>query len=87
MHMIKFSAELQNADISPVTLLESDSITFHDKEVILSAILKNFGTVIRNICSGVSLQYRYVGGQLELLHYRPVALGKKGHFCKYFLKI
>ena len=59
MHMIKFSAELQNADISPVTLLESDSITFHAK-VILSAILKNFGTVIRNICSGVSLQYRYM---------------------------
>ena len=60
MHMIKFSVELQNAEISPVTLLESDSITFHDKKVILSAILKKFGIVIGNICSGVSLQYSFM---------------------------
>ena len=61
MHVLDFLTELQNAEISPVTLL-SDSTT--DVFPIISKIL---GTLTENICGGVS--FIVVGewiGQLEL---------------------
>ena len=57
--MLKFSTELTNAEISQVTLLKSDSTTFHQREAILPAIFKTLETPTGNICSEISLQYSH----------------------------
>ena len=49
MHVLEFLAELQNAEISPVTLLRGDYTTD-----TFPAISKILGTLTRNICDGVS---------------------------------
>ena len=49
MHMLDISAKLHNAEISPVTLLKSVSIT--DAHPTISKI---FGTLTENFCNGVS---------------------------------
>ena len=45
MHVLEISAKLQNAEISPVTLLKGVSITDAHP-----AILKLLGTLTRNFC-------------------------------------
>ena len=52
MHVLEFLAELQNTEISPVTLLRSDSTT--DAFPVTSKIL---GTLTQNICDGASFWY------------------------------
>ena len=52
MHVLEFLIELQNAEISPVTLLRSDSTT--EAFPVISKIL---GTLTKNICGGVSFRY------------------------------
>ena len=52
MHVLDFLTELQNTEISPVTLLRSDSTT--DAFPVISKIL---GTLTENICGGVSFRY------------------------------
>ena len=52
MHVLDFLTELQNAEISPVTLLRSDSTT--DAFPVISKILE---TLTENTCGGVSFQY------------------------------
>ena len=52
MHVLDFLTELQNAEISPVTLLRSDSTT--DAFPVISKIL---GTLTENIGGGVSFRY------------------------------
>ena len=52
MHMLDFLTELQNAEVSPVTLLRSDSTT--DVFLVISKIL---GTLTENICGGVSFRH------------------------------
>ena len=52
MHVLDFLTELQNTEISPVTLLRSDSTT--DTFPVISKIL---GALTENICGGVSFRY------------------------------
>ena len=52
MHVLDFLTKLQNAEISPVTLLRSDFTTDS-----FPAISKILGTLTENICVGVSFQY------------------------------
>ena len=84
MHVLKFSTELQNSEISPATLLKSDSNKFHHREVILQAILKTTGALTETVFNIV------IGGwigQPKLLDCRPVTLENKGQFCKDVLEI
>ena len=57
MHMLEISAKLQNAEISPVTLLKSVSIT--DAHPTISKIL---GTLTEHFCNRVSLSMVMMGG-------------------------
>ena len=56
MRMLEISAKLQNAEISPVTLLKSVSII--DAHPTISKIL---GTLTENFCNGVSFSMVMVG--------------------------
>ena len=56
MHVIELSTELQNAEISHLTLLKGDSTTDS-----LPATLKILGPLTEIICSGASFQHRYPG--------------------------
>ena len=49
MNVFEFLTDLQNAEICPVTLLRSDSNT--DAFPVISKVI---GTLIENVCSGVS---------------------------------
>ena len=51
MHMLEIPAKLQNAEISPVTLLKNVSIT--DTHPTISKIL---GILTENFCNGVSFR-------------------------------
>ena len=52
MLVLEVLTELQNTEVSPVTLLRSDSTT--DAFPVISKI---FGKLTENICGGVSLWY------------------------------
>ena len=56
MHVLEISAKLQNAEISPATLLKSVSIT--DTQPTISKIL---GKLTGNFCNGVSFSMVMVG--------------------------
>ena len=53
MIKLEFSTKLWNVEISQATLLV---VSPHD---VLIAILKILGTLTRNICDGVHIQYSY----------------------------
>ena len=53
MIKFEFSTKLWNVEISQATLLV---VSPHD---VLIAILKILGTLTRNICDGVHIQYSY----------------------------
>ena len=57
MHVLEISTKLQNAEISPVTLPKSVSIT--DAHPTISKIL---GALTGNFCNGVSFMMVMVGG-------------------------
>ena len=81
MQKLKFSTELQNADISPVTLLKSDCTIIHQREKILPAISKTLRTLQGNIFVVQLVFSKAIGGwigQLEHLDCRPAILGKLG---------
>ena len=67
MHMIEFSAEVQNAEIFSITLLKGDSTKGASKH------LKVIGLLTGNLCGGVRFQYsyRWYIRQLKLLKRSP----------------
>ena len=73
MHMLEISAKLQNAEISPVTLLKSVSIT--DAHPTISKVL---GTLTGIFCNGVSFNMVMVGGLNKSIRLRllPMCRGE-----------
>ena len=88
MHVLKFSTELQNTEMSLVTLLTSDSTTFHHIEMILIAISKlsehSQETFVVELI--ISIVIGCWIGHLKVLDCRPATSRERVSFEKAFLK-
>ena len=81
MHVLVFPTEMWNADISSVTLLKRD-FTIETFQVVL----KILGTLVENICRGVSFQFKTNSIKDVFLEVFKTANFQNNSFCERPLK-